>query len=308
MTQDKNTPDDSTPYWLKAQIKIDPTLEEAVVDFLVGVMGAGVEQAVDTGDPDLCLNVYLEDQSPDEQSQQQLQNKLETYLIEMAEIFQVKQPQISWEILEDQDWSNNWKVHFKPFEITPGLVIAPTWEKYTAEQGEQVIVMDPGMAFGTGHHATTSLSLDFIRQILSTNRESRVLDVGTGTGILGMGAALFGAARVLGIDNDPEAVRVATENVLLNNLNLTMEVAGTPLQEIQERFSLIVANIIHDVLITMSRDFNKLLKKNGNLVLSGILHGEQEENILRLFKKSGFTFEGRAQQEEWAALHFRKTS
>ncbi|MEA3468471.1 MAG: 50S ribosomal protein L11 methyltransferase [Thermodesulfobacteriota bacterium] len=308
MTQDKSTPDDSTPYWLKSQLKIDPTLEEAVVDFLVGVMGAGVEQAVDTDDPDLCLNVYLEDQSPDEQSQQQLQNKLETYLIELAKIFQVKQPQISWELLEDQDWSNNWKVHFTPFEITPGLVIAPTWEKYTARQGEQVIVMDPGMAFGTGHHATTSLSLDFIRQILSTNRESCVLDVGTGTGILGMGAALFGAARVLGIDNDPEAVRAATENVLLNNLNLTMEVTRTPLQEIQERFSLIVANIIHDVLITMNRDFNKLLEKNGNLVLSGILHGEQEKNILRLFEKSGFTFEGRAQQDEWAALHFRKTS
>lgn len=300
--------DGNAPYWLKAQVKMNPVLEEAVVDFLVGVMGAGVEQAVDTGGPDLYFNVYLQDQSPDEQSQKQLQHKIESYLTEMAGIYQVEQPRINWELLEDQDWSSNWKVHFKPFVITPGLVIAPTWEQYTAEKEEQVIVMDPGMAFGTGHHATTSLSLDFIRKILSKNRGSSVLDVGTGTGILGMGAALFGAERVLGIDNDPEAVRAATENVLLNSLNSTMEVALTPLQNIQENFSLIVANIIHDVLLTMNRDFNKLLKENGNLVLSGILHGEQEENILRVFEKNGFICESRAQLAEWAALHLRKTS
>ncbi len=311
MAQNESTPEsapENTPYWLKAHVKIQPIMEAAVLDFLVGVMGAGVEQAVDTDEPDLCLNVFLEEKSPGEQSRQDLQNKIERHLTELANIFQVKPPQISWDLLENQDWSSSWKVHFKPFAITPGLVIAPTWEKYTAEKGEEVIVMDPGMAFGTGHHATTSLSLDYIRQILSTNGKSSVLDVGTGTGILGMGAALFGATRVLGIDNDAEAVRVAIENVLLNNLSSTMEVALTPLQEIEERFSLVVANIIHDVLITMNSDFNKLLEKNGSLVLSGILHGEQEQNILKLFEKSGFTLEGRAQQEEWAALHLRKTA
>ena len=298
---------ENTPYWLKATITINPVLENAVVDYLVGVIGASVEQTVENDQPGLCLNVFLEDQTPDKQTRSDIQSKIKTHLTELADIFHVKQPEIFWERLEDQDWSSNWKVHFKPFEITPGLVIAPTWENYTAEEGEGVIVMDPGMAFGTGHHATTSLSLDFIKQILSSNNGCHVLDVGTGTGILGMGAAIFGAESVLGIDNDPEAVRAATENTALNNLCRTMEVSLTPLEKIDARFNLIVANIIHDVLITMAGDFNRLLKKNGNLVLSGILHGEQEENIRRLFEKNGFSLEGRKQQDEWAALHLSKS-
>ncbi len=299
---------ENAPYWLKAMLTINPVLENAVVDYLVGVIGASVEQSVENDQPGLCLNVFLEDQSPDnKQTRRDLQNKLETYLTELADIFNVEQPTISWERLEDQDWSSNWKVHFKPFEIIPGLVIAPTWEDYTAEDGEEVIVMDPGMAFGTGHHATTSLSLDFIKQILSTTNGCHVLDVGTGTGILGMGAALLGAKRVHGIDNDPEAVRAATENTDLNNLGRTMKVSLTPLEKIDGRFNLIVANIIHDVLITMADDFNRLLKKNGNLILSGILHGEQEENIRRLFEKNGFIQEGRKQRDEWATLHLSKS-
>lgn len=298
---------DHNLFWLKASITIDPILEEPVSDFLTGVMGAGVEQTVDTNGSALCLNVYFKDQSPDEQSCLNLQNKLSAHLTELADIFHVDPPQITWKTIQDQDWSSNWKVHFKPFAITPGLVIAPTWEHYTANAKEQVIIMDPGMAFGTGHHATTSLSLEFIRNILSTHKQIRILDVGTGTGILGMGAALSGAEHVLGIDNDPEAVRIATDNVLLNKLNCKMEVSGTPLQQIQEHFNLIVANIVHDVLITMTKDFNKLLKTEGSLVLSGLLHGEQEENILHLYQNNGFLFEDRAQQNEWVALHLRKS-
>lgn len=302
MKQHKNS-----TFWLKAHVEIDPILEDAVTDYLVGVMGASVEQSADKDGAALCLNVYLEEKNPDTEAQQMLQDKLGTHLGELAAIFQVEEPKIFWEQIEDQDWSSNWKVHFKPFAITEGLVIAPTWEEYTATDNEQVIVMDPGMAFGTGHHATTSLSLDFIRQILATDKDPRVLDVGTGTGILGMGAALFGASRVLGIDNDPEAVRAATENVTLNNLDSIMEVSLDPLQQIDEHFDLIIANIIHDVLITMTDTFSNLLVNGGNLVLSGILHGEQEKNIIRVFTECGFTFAEKKQQEEWAALHFTKT-
>jgi ribosomal protein L11 methyltransferase len=296
----------NSSFWLSAHIELDPILEDAAIDYLVGVMGASVEHSVDTDGPALCLNVYLEEKNPGPQAQQELQDKLVIHLGELAAIFQVEEPKISWERIEDQDWSNNWKVHFKPFAITEGLIIAPTWEEYTAIADEQVIVMDPGMAFGTGHHASTSLSLDFIRQILSADKKQRVLDVGTGTGILGMGAALFGARHVLGIDNDPEAVRVATENVSLNNLDSVMKVSLEPLQQIDERFDFIVANIIHDALITMTDDFSTLLVQGGSLVLSGILHGEQEKNIIDVFTDCGFTFVEKKQQEEWAALYFTK--
>ncbi len=295
-------------FWLKACIEIDPILEDALIDYLVGVLGASVEHSVDTDNSsNLCLNVYLKEKDPDPETQETLQSKLATHLEELAVIFHVKQPELSWEHIEDQDWSSNWKVHFKPFTITKGLVIAPTWEEYTATSNEQVIVMDPGMAFGTGHHATTSLSLDLIKQIITAHKDQSVLDVGTGTAILGMGAALFGATRVVGIDNDPEAVRVAIENVRLNRLNSIMEISQTPLQQMDDQFDLIVANIIHDVLLTMAQDFNTLLAQKGNLILSGILRGEQEENIIRVFTDSGFTFIRKKLLEEWATLHFTKT-
>ena len=303
MTQEKKT-----SFWLKAHIETDPILEEAIVDYLVGVIGASVEQSVDTEGPALHLNAFMEEENPDTKSQKILQENIESHLKELAIIFNVEKPAITWEQIEDQDWSNNWKVHFKPFAITKGLTISPTWEDYTAQDSEQVITMDPGMAFGTGHHATTSLTLDFIREILTTDKKQTVLDVGTGTGILGMGAALFGATRVLGIDNDPEAVRVATENVTLNNLDSVMEVSVVALQQINEPFNLIVANIIHDALVTMTEDFHRILSTSGNLILSGILHGKQEENIIQVFSGCGFTFTEKKQQEEWAALHFFKNS
>jgi ribosomal protein L11 methyltransferase len=170
--------------------------------------------------------------------------------------------------------------------------------------------MDPGMAFGTGHHATTSLSLDLLRQIIANNdkKDLSVLDVGCGTGILGMGAALFGATKVLGIDNDPEAVRVATGNVALNKCDSVMDVSITALTELTQPFDCIVANIIHDVLITMIGDFKRLIVPNGSLVLSGILQGYQERNIIEQFEKSVFSLIKNRKQGEWVALYFENNN
>ncbi len=294
-------------HWLTANITLNPVLEASVVDFLTGVMAGAVEQTVDETSSELTLNVYFEEKDQGEQSRASLQKKVEMQLCELADIFQLEAPVISWDLIEDQDWSSNWKVHFKPFAITDGLVIVPTWEEYRQKDDEQVLIMDPGMAFGTGHHATTSMSLNFLRQVMKNGTAAiSVLDVGCGTGILGMGAALFGADKVLGIDNDPEAVRVAIENVALNDGASCMQIVQTPLQDLQESVDCIVANIIHDVLLTMKEDFFRLLFQNGDLILSGILHGKQEENIIEQFEAAGFILVEKAQQEEWVALHLRK--
>lgn len=299
--------ENNNPCWLTATITLKPILEEAVADFLVGVMGGAVEQTVNDNNQDLTLNVFFEEKNQDKESRTGLQAKVEDQLAELAAIFQVDAPEINWALIEDQDWSSNWKVHFKPFTITRGLTIVPTWEEYESGENEQVITMDPGMAFGTGHHATTSMSLNFLRKVVtSSGGDISVLDVGCGTGILGMGAALFGASRVLGIDNDPEAVRVAIENVALNAGAVSMEVSQIALQDLKESFDCIVANIIHDVLLTMRQDFYRILHRNGDLILSGILHGEQEKNIIEQFEGVGFVFLAKEQQEEWAALHLRK--
>jgi len=292
--------------WLKISITADPALTDAIEDFLVGISDAGVELAADQPGETTLIHGYFDKTQKDEAEIEQILNQLTGYLRELAEIFEVAVPAITTAFIDDEDWSATWKEHFKPFAIIPGLVIAPTWEEYAAKEGEQVIVMDPGMAFGTGHHATTSLSLQLLREALAGRTDSSVLDVGTGTGILGMAAALFGAARVMAIDNDPEAVTAAGENIARNNLQSVMEVDITPLSSVTGPFSLVVANIVHDVLLALAPDLTRLTAAGGRLILSGILAGPQVASIIACFTTAGFSLIRQEQKKEWSALLFAK--
>jgi len=162
------------------------------------------------------------------------------------------------------------------------------------------------MAFGTGHHATTALSLELLKGVLVKRDGASVLDVGTGTGILGMAAVLFGADRVVGIDNDPEAIAAASENVRRNGLEENMSISLTPLSTLVGSFSIVVANIIHDVLLDMAGDLDRLTAGGGRLILSGILTGEQSDNIIQQISKRGFSLTQHLQQKEWSAMLFEK--
>jgi len=292
--------------WLKITIKADPVLVEPISDFLVGVMEAGVE----TGAPDERLygtvNGYLQQANPLPDEVDGILARVKSYLAELADIFRVPLPVLVSTMIDEEDWGKNWKRHFKPFSIVPGLVIAPTWEDYRPVADEAVITMDPGMAFGTGHHATTSLSLQFLRRTLVAHRGARLLDVGTGTGILGMAAVLFGAAVVLGIDNDPEAVVAAEENVRRNRLQGQMRISLDPLSTLRDSYEIVVANIVHDVLIDMAGDLSRLTAAGGTLIVSGILKGAQVDNIRTVFSAGGMQESGQESREEWAALSFRK--
>ena len=292
--------------WLKITIKADPLLVESISDYLVGVLEAGVE----TGARDEFLygtvNGYMQKANLPQSEVADILSKVAAYLDELAKIFTVPKPILSSTFLDEEDWGKSWKEHFKPFAIVPGLVVAPTWEEYRPAADEAVIVMDPGMAFGTGHHATTSLSVNFIRQTLAEHAGQRLLDVGTGTGILGMAALLFGAGEVLGIDNDPEAVFAAERNVRRNSLQDRMQVSLTPLSSLAEPFAIVVANIVHDVLIELAGDLVRLTADGGTLILAGILAGEQAGKIIDVFSARGFHLSGRDRRQEWEALRFKK--
>ncbi len=291
---------------LKITIKADPVMVDSISDFLIGVFEAGVE----TGAPDEPLygtiNAYVQKVDLDKIFVKETIASVTAYLSELATIFNVSTPEISSTVVEEEDWGKSWKKHFKPFMIVPGLVISPTWEKYQPKPGEQVISMDPGMAFGTGHHATTSLALEYIQETLADTVGLRLLDVGTGTGVLGMAAVLFGAESVYGIDNDGDAVVVATDNVLLNGMQERMRVSGVSLDVIEEQFSVTVANIVHNVLISMVEDLARVTMENGILILSGLLAGEQVENVIATFKLKGFVLLEQKEEGEWAALKFVK--
>jgi ribosomal protein L11 methyltransferase len=279
---------------------------ESLSDFLVGVIGAGVE----TGAADEAnfgiLTCYVQKANPEPEEVAGIVAQISAYLTELAGVFAVPTPQLAASLFDEEDWSSTWKEHFKPFIIVPGLVIAPTWEEYRPTPGEAVITMDPGMAFGTGHHATTSLSLELLRRTLTAGMAMRVLDVGTGTGILGMAAILFGASSVLAIDNDPEAVAAATDNVRRNVQGDRMQVSLTPLGELSGRYQIVVANIVHDVLLDLAEDLTRLTDEEGFLILSGILVGDQVVSIIKVFTGKGFTLLDSEERKEWAALRFHK--
>ena len=295
-----------TKKWLQVTVIADPSLIEPVSDFLIGVLDAGVEAAA-IDEPDYgTINGYIQDPDPNPEEVERVLAQVTSYLKELQAIFNVPAPQLSSKIIEDEDWGKRWKEHFKPLTIVPGLTIVPTWEEYTPGTDEAVIIMDPGMAFGTGHHATTSLTLEFIRESLQGTAGKHLLDVGTGTGILGMAGLLFNAGTVRATDNDPDAVEAAKENAARNGMQEKMDVSLAPLSEITETYDVVIANIVHDVLVSMADDLIRLTEKGGYLVLSGLLAEKQVGNIREVFCAKGLTFAGDKTRAEWAAIRFVK--
>ncbi len=174
-------------------------------------------------------------------------------------------------------WRDAYKQFFRPFALTPTIVMAPPWEEYRAAEGRRVLWMDPGRAFGTGLHATTQLVAEALEGRAFAGAE--VLDVGTGSGILALAALLLGAERAVAIDDDPEVIDVARENAEKNGLSARIEVSLTPLAEVPGRFALVVANIRAGTLIDMAADLRAKVAPGGLLVLSGILATERDEVI-----------------------------
>lgn len=292
--------------WLKITVTASPVICEPVSDFVIGILQGAVETELTDEQPDGVVHCYFEKENPSSQEIDEIVQRITEYAAEITAIFKEEKAHVSWQLLEDEDWSKTWKAHFSPFFITSDIVIAPTWEKYTPVNDEKVIVMDPGMAFGTGHHATTALALEMVEQEVRRQGSCSVLDVGTGTGVLAIAAVLFGAGDVLGIDNDPIAVDVAGENAVLNTVDTVMRTSGAPVGDVAGQFGLVIANIVHDVLQELADDLAARTVSQGRLILSGVLHGAQVDSITKAFEQRGFTLLQETTRDEWAALLFEK--
>jgi len=205
--------------------------------------------------------------------------------------------------LPDKDWNEVWKAHFSPIEVSPRLWVCPSWRLGETPAGATVLVLDPGMAFGTGTHATMSLCLEAIDEFLAAHPNASVLDVGTGSGILAIAAKLLGAPQVVGTDNDPVAVRVADENAALNKVSLNLSTKG--LDSIQETFPLVVANIMAQTLIELVPSLVARVAVGGELLLSGILDF-QGDDVTHAFVENGLEALERREKGEWVLLRFKK--
>ena len=205
-----------------------------------------------------------------------------------------------------EDWAEGWKQNFSTFHIGKHLVIRPSWESYQPKTGEVVIEIDPGMAFGTGTHGTTKLCLELIAELLVTETPPvKMLDVGTGSGILALGAAALGCQEIMATDIDPIACDVATANVATNKYTQQIAVSTKLLEEFTEQFDLIVANIMAEENIRLSDNLVDRLAPGGWLVLSGILK-EKELLVTTAFAKLPLTLYPSRYQDEWVCLLFQR--
>ena len=207
--------------------------------------------------------------------------------------------------VNEEDWANSWKAYYKPIKIGERLVIVPAWEKYTPAEGELIVRMDPGMAFGTGTHETTRLVIKLLETY--TKEGCRMLDVGTGSGILAICASKLGAGECRAYDIDPMAVRVANENIKDSGLtNITCEVSDLLRQvDKSQPYDLICANIVADIIIRMTPDVGELMHKDTVLLASGIIM-ERSDDVVECFEKHGFRIVERLEENGWCGLAVMK--
>ena len=207
--------------------------------------------------------------------------------------------------VNEEDWANSWKAYYKPLHIGKRMVIVPAWERYDEQQGEIIVRMDPGMAFGTGTHETTRLVIQLLEKYTAPG--CRMLDVGTGSGILAICASKLGVGECKAYDIDPMAVRVANENIKDSGLqNITCEVSDL-LRQVDKRapYDLICANIVADIIIRMTPDVGALMHPDTVLLASGII-SERSDDVIECFEKNGFCIVEKLVDNGWCGLAVKK--
>ena len=314
MPEEPNKAEEKKEDWLKIELFTPTELSDALTNFLteIGAQGAFQESPEPQSPrdfPETTLRETLKAFLPCDVNLEQRLAKLRTYLDSVAEIFpELEKPGFRTEVVRDPDWGEAWKKYFKPLRVSRNLVIKPTWERFTQKRGDIVIEIDPGMAFGTGQHASTRMCLEAIEAIFIEDRtfeKSRVLDVGTGTGILGIACAKLGAKQVLCVDNDPLATKIAQENVLVNRVEDRVTVAHRDIATLAEPFPLIVANLTAKILSELCSHLVRLVSPGGRLVIAGIIE-QNRPDIEAHFLGSSFTLHRLITEKEWVCYVLKK--
>lgn len=207
--------------------------------------------------------------------------------------------------VNEEDWATAWKQYYHPVKISERFTIVPTWEEYSPVSTDELIIeLDPGMAFGTGTHPTTVMCLQALEKVV--NDGDNVIDVGTGSGVLSIAAAMLGARKVHALDLDLVAVKSARENIELNKVQHIAEVFhGNLLDTISEKADIVVANILAEIIMTFTDDAFSIVKPGGLFVTSGIISAKKED-VKSALESSGFTIEEVLMMEDWVAIIARR--
>lgn len=312
--------------WTEVLIKVDPQAVEAVTDILygLGAQGVAIDEPVDVErlrEDELYwdyIDEKLLENDTEETKIMAYFSEEETNLPEKIAVIREKirnltefglsigSGTVELSNVNQEDWESAWKQYFKPVHVTDRIVVKPEWEEYSPQEGEIVIEIDPGMAFGTGTHETTSMCINQIEKNLKAG--DRVIDIGSGSGILSMASVLLGAEKATGVDLDPVAVRVALENVELNNLQDKIEILhGNLTDVIREKADIVVANIMADIILILLEDVREFIKDDGLFISSGIIQEKRAAVEARLLEKN-FSIVEVETKGEWCAITAQKKS
>lgn len=307
--------------WHEVTISSNVDNEEVLTSFLNTIAkGVAIEYSVDTLRSDiddfdakfrlnpedypesgLRLIVYFDETMDIDEKLRQI----ETFIAN-NDLVDREQITISKNIIDEEDWENEWKKHFHNFKVGRNFFIVPSWEfdQVAVSESDKVIKIDPGMAFGTGDHATTSLCLTLMEDIIEDHQ--KVIDVGTGSGILSIGAHLLGARSIKATDIDELSLKVATENIKLNDCSedITVE-KGDLLKDENDQYDVVIANILAHIIDDMINDAYSHLNNDGYFISSGIIV-EKKDEIINHLEAVGFQVQETLVEDGWVAILSKK--
>jgi ribosomal protein L11 methyltransferase len=293
--------------WLECSTLVEAEAVDAVAE-VFGRFGQGVaieqpivssadgEQVRVEADKPISIKTYV----PCDERAEERRRQLEEAVWHLGQIRRVEP--LAVREIHESDWAEAWKEHFYVHRVGERIVIVPSWREFEPEPGDLVVHLDPGMAFGTGLHPTTRLCLEALQR--SIRGGEAVLDLGTGSAILAIAAALLGAGRVLALEIEPVAVRVAGENVARNELDAVIDVrpGSLPMAEAGEaHFDLVVANISFRVLSELHPDIRRVLRPGGLALLSGVLEADAPK-LVELLAADGWRLVERRAEGDWSLL------
>lgn len=294
------------PLW-KVSVETSPEAEEAVLQMLERVCGVPASSSTDVETGAVVASVFLEQKrGVARPSRAALAAALKDV---QACGLAVGPGRISVRQLRAEDWAESWKRHFKPMEVGTALLIKPSWSRRPARAGQAVMVLDPGLSFGTGQHPTTAFCLEQVVGRRRAGERQALLDIGCGSGILSIAAAKVGYETVEGFDFDPDAVRIARENAALNGVAIRLheaDVCKLPLRG-GGRFDVVCANLMYDLLLAQQRRILSRVRPGGVLVLAGILT-KQFDAVRSAYEGAGWRLVQERRVGEWQSGAFEQLS
>jgi ribosomal protein L11 methyltransferase len=292
----------------KISVRIAPQAEEAVTALLERITGQPAFLYVDAQRQTTMASVYAE-RSSDWSPAKRAMLRAELRGLRQCGL-DIGRGTISVEHIRQEDWAESWKRHFKPLEIGPALLLKPSWSRRRPKKKQALVVIDPGLSFGTGQHPTTRFCLEQLVAMRRQDRAQSFLDIGTGSGILAISGVKLGYSPVLGIDVDPESVRIARANARQNQAGPKLRLISTPLARLPMRssakYDLICANLIFDLLVEERTRISNQLRTGGILVLAGILRS-QFRDVRAAYEGLGFRLLCSKTVNEWSSGTFGRS-